>query len=251
MGRVADKVAVVSGAGGQLGRAAALALAREGARVVAADLDLAACEETTRQIGQNGGEAAAHRHDATDGQAWEALFDAVLEQHGRVDILVNCASVCILKPLREMTLEEFQQQNRVNAEGSFMGARGAVLAMRRSALEGRTPRGSIINVSNVGAQIGIRNGVGLCAAAGAVKNMCKTMGVECGDNRDEIRINSVHAGPLPGQDELADAIGATSTPRVAPEDVAQAVVYLASEEARLVTATDITIDAGLSIGMPG
>lgn len=249
MGRLQGKIAVVSGAGGRTGRASAILLAKEGASVIGTDIDPASCEHTAKLIRDAGGEALARQHDVTDEKAWEELYDLVIDKYGHLDILVNCASVCILKPIRDMTLEEFQHQNRVNAEGTFMGARGAVLAMRRCADEGETPRGSIVNVSSIGAQIGIDRGVGLCASAGAVKNMCKTMGVECGDNRDEIRINSVHAGPLLDQDELAHAIGADR--RVSAEDVAQAVVYLASAEARLVTGSDITVDAGLSLGIPG
>jgi len=258
MGRVEGKVVIVTGGANGMGRAACRRLAEEGATVVVADIDAGAGEASAEEAARAGGHAEFRLLDVTKEDDWQALVDDVVARHGRLDALVNAAAVAVIKPIDDMTLEEFHDVSMVNAYGSFVGARAAVLAMRRTAPEGAAAEGSIVNLSSTAGLTGMAGGAAFCATKGAVRNMCKTMGVECGDARDHIRINSIHPGVVRtetaermlGSDWFDDAANFQSIPMKhysRPEDVAEGIVFLVSDESRLVTGSELVIDGGATL----
>ena len=196
------------------------------------------------------GDAAARcaRLDVTQQSDWEEIMGGIADSGDRLDGLVNCASICVSESICALTLEDFRRQNDVNAVGTFRGVRAAVASMRSAAAKDKPARGSIVNVTNIAAQMGVPGGAGIAAAAGAVKNLCKTVAVECGELGDEIRVNSVQVGVLEGDANWVRG-RQDDPPRVSPDDAASAVVYLLSDESRLVTGSHITVDAGLTQGL--
>jgi NAD(P)-dependent dehydrogenase (short-subunit alcohol dehydrogenase family) len=249
--RVAGKVALVTGAASDpgLGRAIALALAREGARVVATDVDESGVRQCAEVIRKDGGEALALRQDVTSEAGWQEVVARALEAYGRLDVLVNNAGIAVLKPLEAMTLAEWNRQIEVNLTSVFLGCRAVVAAMRRSG------GGSIVNVSSIAGMIGLRTAVAYGAAKGGVRIATKTIAVELA--RDRIRCNSVHPGFIwtnmqaqamgtrdPEQVQLGSLVPLGGLGR--PQDIADCVLYLASDESRYVTGAELVVDGGVT-----
>ena len=259
MGRVDGKVAIVTGGASGIGRGCALRLAEEGARVAVTDIQDAAGEAVAAEIGGDG--AIYLRHDVTDEAAWTAVVRIAVERFGRLDILVNNAGIGLWGPITEFSLEDWRKQNAVNLDGVFLGTKHAIPPMRESG------GGSIINMSSVAGLQGAANLAGYCATKGGVRLFTKAIALEVA--RDHIRVNSVHPGvidtpiwtkveptavPIPGGE------GATPDPKAIasaivpsgevgyPRDVADGVVFLASDESRYVTGTELVIDAGITAG---
>lgn len=251
MSRVAGKVALVTGAASDpgLGRAIAMTLAREGARVVVTDIDEAGVRQCAEAIRKDGGEALALRQDVTSEPAWEEVVARTLEAYGRLDVLVNNAGIAVLKPLEAMTLAEWNRQIDVNLTSVFLGCRAVIAAMRRSG------GGSIVNLSSVAGLIGLRTAVAYGAAKGGVRIATKSVALELAP--DGIRCNSIHPGFIwtnmqaqamrtsdPSQLQLGPLVplGRLGQPR----DVADCVLYLASDESSYVTGAEFTIDGGMT-----
>jgi len=248
MGRVSGKVALITGAAGGLGRSDALALAREGARVMVTDVseDVA---KVVDEIEKAGGEAAYRIQDVRDEDQWISTIAAVEEKFGGLDILVNNAGVVIVATPEATTLEQFRFANAVMSEGVFLGCKHAIPAMQRRG------GGSIINMSSIASHLGYPVFFAYTAAKGAVRAMTKSIAVHCQMNGYKIRCNSIHAGAIdtamvaqankelgiepPGED---DPIGMGK-----PEDMANLVLYLASDESSYVNGTELVIDNALSI----
>jgi NAD(P)-dependent dehydrogenase (short-subunit alcohol dehydrogenase family) len=263
MGRVAERVAVVTGAGGGIGRASAALLAAEGAFVFATDVDEAGGMETCAIIARAGGEAAFMRLDVVDEEAWRSVMDAVWSRKGALHILVNNAGICLLVPLLDMTLASWRRQMAVNLDGVFLGTRAAIPPMARSG------GGSIINVSSGAGLTGVPLLSGYCATKGGVRLFSKAAALECARLRNGIRVNSVHPGgvetpiwakmshdgDLPPDDALETEMAEKRAWTVAvtplgyagePADIAAGVLYLASNESRFVTGSELVIDGGAS-----
>ncbi|RMF11420.1 MAG: glucose 1-dehydrogenase [Alphaproteobacteria bacterium] len=257
-GRVEGKVALVTGAARGIGKAAAKMLAAEGAVVIVTDVDDAAGQSVAETIAEAGGRASYHHLDVTSEADWRRVIEATVEREGRLDILVNNAGICEVKPLLETSLEDFRRTNRVNAFGTFLGVKHGVAAMRAS---GGT--GSIINISSVMGQVGYPQSTAYCASKGAVRLLTKAAALETGQARDMIRINSIHPGMV--RTPMAEGIlgtegwepggalltgdgpfaGAIPLERFAtPEDVAQGILFLASDEGSFAHGTELTIDGG-------
>lgn len=248
MGRVSGKVALITGAAGGLGRSDALTLAREGAKVMVTDVDDKVAG-IVDEIEKAGGEAAWLVQDVRDEEQWQATIAAVEERFGGLDILVNNAGVVIVATPEETTLDQFRFANAVMSEGVYLGCKYAIPAMRRRG------GGSIINMSSIASHLGYPVFFAYTAAKGAVRSMTKSIAAHCQMNGDNIRCNSIHAGAIdtamvaqahkeigidpPGED---DPIGMGK-----PEDVANLVLYLASDESRFVNGTEMVIDNALSI----
>lgn len=250
--RVKGKVAIVTGAAMGLGQAISECLAREGAQVVLTDIDAATGEKAAAAIRARGHAAEFLKLDVTEDSEWRQVVDDVVARHGRLDILVNNAGVALLKPLPELSLEEFQRVNRINAYGTFLGCKHGTAAMRKG---GGT--GAIINISSVLGQVGAAANSAYCASKGGIRVMSKALALEIGIAREFIRVNTVHPGlmrtpmteRLFGQDVWERQGDPLFAPTLlghggTPEDVAEAVLYLASDEAEYATGTELTVDGG-------
>ena len=251
MDRVKGKIAIVTGAASGLGRATATLLAREGARVILTDVNQAGGKEAVAEIKSRGGEAAFVRHDVTSESSWTSLMKKVLADYGRLDVAVNNAGVMIVKEVENMTLEEWRRLMSVNLDGVFLGTKHAINAMRKGG------GGSIVNISSAVGLIGtFDNTSAYIASKGGVRLFTKAAALECSKaGRDyNIRVNSVHPGiietPLTAamlkdpqlrkNMEINYPIGFPGQ----PIDVAYGVLYLASDESRFVTGSELVIDGG-------
>jgi NAD(P)-dependent dehydrogenase (short-subunit alcohol dehydrogenase family) len=256
-----DHVALVTGAGHGIGKACAMALAAAGAAVVATDIDGAAADAVARSITGSGGRALALCQDVTHEATWGEVIAAVDARFARLDILIANAGIAIAGPLIDMTLEAWRRQQAVNVEGVFLSLKHGIPAIRRG---GRG--GSIVLMSSVAGLRGAANLAGYSASKGAVRLLAKSAALECAAAGDGIRVNSVHPGiidtdiwkkmpqgPVRGANDVPDphALAAVATPlgkAGVPDDIAQTVVFLASDTSRYVTGAEFVVDGGMTAG---
>ncbi|HET8613651.1 MAG TPA: glucose 1-dehydrogenase [Sphingomonas sp.] len=248
MGRVAGKIALVTGAGseGGLGAATAVRLAEEGATVYLTDIDEAGVEARAAEIGDR---ARAMTQDVTSEEEWEKIVSAIVAAEGRIDILVNNAGIAVLRPLDQMTPAEFTRQMDVNMTSVYLGTRRVVAEMRR-----RERGGAIVNLSSVAGMVGIPGVSAYAASKAGVRLFSKAIAMETA--RENIRVNSVHPGMIwtnmqkvaiadnPEQYDIITA--AIPMGRMGePVDIANCILFLASEEARYITGAEFVVDGGM------
>jgi NAD(P)-dependent dehydrogenase (short-subunit alcohol dehydrogenase family) len=264
MGQVEGKVAIVTGGAAGIGAACAETLAREGAKVVLTDLDGARGEALAERLRAAGGQARFLHQDVTDEARWPEVVAETERLFGGLHILVANAGIAIISPVVEMALADWRRQTAVNLDGVFLSAKHAIPAMRRTG-EG----GSVIMMSSVAGLRGSAGLAGYSATKGAVRLFAKSVALECAGARDGIRVNSVHPGiietaiwekmpgGLPdGRNAPLDphAIAAQGVPLGEPgqtSDIADGVLYLASDASRHVTGSELVIDGGLTAGRLG
>ena len=246
MNATRPRVALVTGGASGIGRATVERLARDGLHVVVSDIDPAG-----EQVAAAADGALFVAHDVADEAAWERAIGAVLQAHGRLDVLVNNAGVSLVMPVTDTTLAQWRGLMAINVDGVFLGTKHGLLAMRRHG-EG----GAIVNVSSASGLVGGPLASAYCASKGAVRLFTKSVALECA--AEGIRVNSVHPGavrtPIWGKAGIGradeDAIAASSPlGRMAePEEVADAIAYLASDAARFMTGSELVIDGGYTAG---
>jgi cyclopentanol dehydrogenase len=245
--RLAGKVALISGGARGMGAAEARLFAREGARVVIADVLDTEARAVEADVAAKGGEVASVRLDVTREAEWEQAVALAVARFGRLDVLVNNAGIGAAGRVEDTTADAWDQVMDVNAKGVFLGTKAAIPAMRRAG------GGSIVNISS---QLGL---VGMddsspqyTASKGAVRLLTKTTALQYA--REGIRCNSVHPGPIVTpmtERRRADpAVYQRMLSRIPlgrygqPEEVAYAVLYLASDESAFVTGSELVIDGG-------
>lgn len=256
-GRVSGKLALVTGAAQGLGRAHCLALAREGARVLASDINAAGAEETAAMINAELGDGTAFAlaHDVTSPEQWEAAIDAARDKLGGLNVLVNNAGIGVPGNIETCTFADWQRCFDINVNSIFHGCKKALPLMREHA------PGSIINISSIAGLIASDTMPAYNASKAAVWMLSKSIALHCAKKRMNIRCNSIHptfvdTPILDGtarahaldKDVLMDKL-ARQIPLGfvgEPNDIAQAVVYLASDESRFVTGAELKIDGGIS-----
>jgi len=249
MGRVADKVVLVSGAGSGIGRATARLLAAEGATLIVTDINKPGGLETVQQIG---GKARFEEHDTAQEQDWKRIIDGVMACEGKLNGLVNNAGIAGPFPstFETETVEQWRRMLSINVEGVFLGCKYGVPAMRRSG------GGSIVNTSSLAAFLGTPALSAYGASKGAVRQFTKTVAMDCARKDYKIRCNSVHPGiimtPM-GQGILPNDKARERALRTipigefgAPEDIAYGILYLISDESRFVTGAELVIDGGMN-----
>lgn len=257
MADLAGRVALVTGGARGLGAAAAKALAAEGAKVVVSDV-------------RDGGETAASvggayvKHDVTSEEDWAGAVKFAKERFGGLDILVNNAGIYWMKPIAMESLESFRKMQQVNVDGVFLGLKHAIpaIAERGGQWDGG---GAIVNLSSVSGLIGAPMTLAYSASKGAVRLMTKTAAIECARAGMKVRVNSVHPGIIetPMMEEamtvMSKATGegdnvlkqrfASFHPlgRMGRDtDVANAVVFLASDKAAFMTGSELVVDGGMT-----
>ena len=250
MGRLDGKVCVITGAGSGIGQASARLFAREGARVVVADIDLGAAENTAAEIGPA---ATAEQVDVTDQGQTEAMARRVVDRLRRIDVLFNNAGIAGVGDIVETEPELFDRVMRVNVRGVYLMARAVVPHM----IEQRS--GSIINMSSCIADIGLARRVSYAASKGAVLSMTKSMQVDLAPYG--IRVNALMPGTIltpfverylresytdPEEGMASIRKRQLSSELGKPDDVANAALYLASDESRFVMATGLIVDGGVT-----
>ncbi len=263
MTRLAAKVALITGAASGIGLETARLFAAEEAAVVLADIQDDAGTLAASQICAAGGRALFQHLDVTDEDNWSAAITAIAGAFGRLDILVNNAGMVIAGDITQLSLSDWRRQQAVNLDGVFLGIKNALPLMRRGG------GGSIINISSTAAIVGTTNLISYSAAKGGVRALTKSVALQCAAAKDNIRCNSVHPGVIhtPIYDTLEgmprtgpdgenskfigrdpEALGALVVPlgtAGTPYDVAAGILYLASDESRYVTGTELIIDGGL------
>ncbi len=256
MGKLDGRVALVTGATSGIGRATAARLAAEGARVAVAGRDEARGRETVEAIARQDGTAWFAALDVTDEAVWQATIAGIVDTQGRFDILVNNAGTTQPGEIETLALTEWRRIMAVNADGVFLGTKHAIPAMRASG------GGAIVNIASV---LGITSYGTLSAytaSKAAVRYFTKCAALECARNGSAVRVNSVHPAfihtPMMEQTAL-DMYGDIETGKAefgklhpighvgTPEDVAGAVAYLASDEARFVTGAELVVDGGFTL----
>ncbi|MBI3437507.1 MAG: glucose 1-dehydrogenase [Proteobacteria bacterium] len=251
MNRVKGKVALVTGGGMGLGRAAALLLAREGARVVVTDKREKEGAETTDAIVSAGGEAMFLAHDVAEEEGWRNVIGAAQRRFGALSILVNNAGVAQPGNVENTTLEQWRWLMSINLDGVFLGVKYAVGAMKEKG-------GSIINLSSIEGLIGDPDLAAYDASKGGVRLLTKSAALHCARAGYKIRVNSIHPGyiwtPMVESYVAAQADPVKAKAEIAalhplghigePDDIAYGVLYLASDESKFVTGSELVIDGG-------
>ena len=251
MGRVSGKVAIVTGGASGLGRADCIALAREGAKVLITDVNEAAGAALATELNaRHPGSAHFVKHDVRDEQQWIDAIAEAKRRFGGLHVLVNNAGVVRIVTPESCTLEEFRFQNAVMSEGVFLGCKHAIPAMKDSG------GGSIVNMSSTASHLGYPVYFAYSAAKGAVRAMTKAIAVHCQQNKYNIRCNSLHPGAIETAmvENSTKDLGLTmdvwsQTPwgLGKPEDVANTVLFLASDESRFINGAEIVVDNAVTI----
>ena len=245
--RLGGKVALISGGASGMGQSEAVIFAREGARVVVGDILEAEGKEVVARITAAGGQAGFEKLDVTSEADWRAAVAAAVARFGKLDVLVNNAGISGSFDPDTMSTAAWDTIMNVNAKGVFLGMKHAIPAMQRAG------GGAIVNISSISGFVGQRMiHMAYNASKGAVRIATKTAAVQYAT--DGIRVNSVHPGMMPAMrtskmsadpDWRAKMIGAVPMKREGRvEEVAHAVLFLASDEASYITGTELVVDGG-------
>ena len=251
--RLDNKIAVVTGGGGGLGEAMCERLAEEGAAVAVTDVSLPNAERVAEQLLAKGARAVAIQHDVTDEQRWPAVLAEVEAALGNPNVLVNNAGIAVISTVEDETLAGWRKTQAVNLDAVFMGTQAAIATMKESG-------GSIINISSIEGIIGEPRVPAYNASKGGVRIFSKSAALHCAKNGYPVRVNSIHPGYVgtamvqcalatlseeEGNALFAELMGKIPMGRLGePVEIANGVVFLASDEASYITGSELVIDGG-------
>jgi len=254
MGRVSGKMAFITGGAQGLGAATARMLAREGAKVTVTDVNGAGAEAVAASINaaHGAGTAFAYQHDVTNEARWQEVLQAAHDAMGGLNVLVNNAGIGSLGSVEDENYDMFKKVQTVDVDSIFLGCKYAIPLMRAHGL------GSIINISSIAGIIASANYVSYNTAKAAVRHISKSIALHCAKG-GQIRCNSVHpvfintpildrTKEMFGEEEALAKLGRQiPLGKVGePDDIAYAVLYLASDESKLVTGIELKVDGGIS-----
>ena len=255
-GRVEGKIALITGAAQGLGEAIARMLVREGARVVLTDLNEAKVKAVAASLGAD--KAVAFAQDVTDEAGWIATIDKAAAAFGGLHILVNNAGISGGTTVTETPFDLWKKVHAVDLDSVFLGCKYAIPAMAKTVKETGSG-GSIVNISSIAGIIAAHNSAAYNSAKAAVRHLSKSVALHCAKQKTGIRCNSVHPVFIktPILDPLVDRFGAEEAyaklgrqiPLGAigePDDIAYAVLFLASDESKMITGSEIKVDGGIS-----
>ncbi|ANK79513.1 MAG: hypothetical protein TEF_00940 [Rhizobiales bacterium NRL2] len=253
---LSGRVALVTGAGSGIGRKAATVLADAGAAVACTDINAATAQETARMIEGQGGQAISLTHDVADEDQWADAVTATLEAFGGLHIMVNNAGIELVKTIADISVDDFRRVMDINVLGVFLGIKACADAIHDSG------GGSIVNLSSVAGLIGAPRQAAYCASKGAVRLMTKATALELAGQGKKVRVNSVHPGIIdtPMMQDLIDGVPPeerdarirqmhTRHPigRLGqPLDIANAILFLASDLSDFMTGSEVVVDGGLT-----
>ena len=269
MGRVQDKVALVTGGASGIGFATAKLLLEEGAKVVVTDLAGPASLHAVAALAHQAPTHEALTHEAPTRDArdvsfqpldvvreddWILVTDRIVRDHGRLDILVNNAGIAFLKDIEATTLAEWRELMAVNLDGTFLGCKHAIRVMKNRG------GGSIINLCSIAGMVGYGGLAAYCASKGGVRLLTKSVALHCARKGYNIRCNSVHpsfvetpmlaamiASARDPEKMQASCTAAAPLSRLAqPVEVARMILFLASEESAFTTGAELVVDGGLT-----
>ena len=251
--RLQNKVALITGAGNGIGEATAKRFAEEGALIIVTDINSAAAQRVAGEITDSGGRAEARTQDVTDEALWTTLVQGIVSSHGSLDVVVNNAGIAITANVENTTAEEWRRTQAINGESVFFGTRAAVAVMKEHG-------GSIINISSIEGMVGEPNAAAYNYSKGGVRIFTKSAALHCAAEAYPIRVNSVHPGfiltamveegiaALPT--EQADAMYERLMREIPlgtmgdPLDIANGCLFLASNESKYMTGSELVIDGG-------
>ncbi|MCM3570982.1 glucose 1-dehydrogenase [Neobacillus mesonae] len=252
MGRLEGKVAIITGAASGMGLAGAQLFAKEGAKVVATDVVVEKLERNVNEIIENGGDVTALQLDVSKPESWSDVIDKTIRKYGKIDVLVNNAGIHIAKGILEAELDDWNKVMAINTTGVWLGMKAVIPHMQKNG------GGSIINTSSIAAivgGIGDGHGAAYSASKGAVRSLTKHAAQWFGENN--IRVNSVHPGAI--FTGMAEAVGIKTQENMGSHyngkaalrpyagesmDIANAYLYLASDESKYVTGLELIVDGG-------
>ena len=252
--KLKDRVAVITGAGSGIGRASALEFAREGARVVVADINTAGAEETAKQIAALGGQGFAVTTDVADPASVQHLVQATLQAYAQVHVVFSNAAIQVNKTVEDTTVEEWNREMAVNVGGIFLCAKFFLPHLRRT-------KGCIINMASVNGFFVEPLCAGYCATKGAIIALTKALAIDHG--KEGIRVNCICPGYIDAglawgyfeaqPDPAAARVAAGKLHALwrigKPEEVGRLAVFLASDDASFMTGSAVVVDGGFGAGL--
>lgn len=257
--RLEGKVALITGSAQGIGKAIALLFAKEGAEVIVSDVN----DEKGKLVAQTCGQKSLYLHlDVKEERQWQDAFLQITKRFGKLDILVNNAGITGFQEgfgpqdPEHASLKSWKEVHAINSDGVFLGCKYAIANMKQS------PSASIINISSRSGLVGIPGAAAYASSKAAIRNHTKTVALYCCGQGYKIRCNSIHPAailtpmwePMLGTGLEREKMMAAITKDIPmhkmgmPEDVANAALFLASEESQYITGIELTLDGGLLAG---